>query len=117
MTEPTKPTVDMPFKEALDELTGFEIIGIQNHYGLDLERLGGIRSVVGAVWAYANRTTRTSWSTVESMTLNQLYGYFARPDEDPDGDQGKDSTQPEPRPVDSPNSASPRASRKSSTSR
>lgn len=113
MTEPIKPTVAEPFEDALQELTGFEVIGIQNHYGTEMERLGGIRSLCGAVWAYENRTVKTSWAQVEAMTLRELSGYFAeQTDDDPDRDLGKGVT-----PNGSQPSASPRATRQSSTTR
>lgn len=88
----TEPTINLPFDEALKDLTGFEVLGIQRHYGLDMERLGGIRSMIGAVWAFENRQAKTDWSTVERMTLRELNEYFAEPDPDPESDQGKGST-------------------------
>ena len=95
MTEPEPPAgprVDVPFKEALNGLTGFEAIGVQKHYGADLEKLGGVRSMCGTVWAYENRREKVSWQVVEAMTLAQLKGYFAEEDPDPDSEQGKESS-------------------------
>lgn len=100
-----KPTLDMPFDEALKELTGFEVIGIQQHYGAELERLGGIRSMMGAVWAFENRREKTSWRAVEGRTLRQINGYFAQRDPDPESEQGKESAGSEPTPGASPTSA------------
>lgn len=91
MTEPAAPTVDMPFDEAIKELTGFEIIGIQKHYGTEFEKLGGIRSMIGAVWAFENRNERLSWAAVEGRTLREISGYFAERSPDPESDQGKAS--------------------------
>lgn len=68
--------VDLPLSEAVEELTGFEVLGIQTHYGSTMEQLGAIKLVLGAVWAYANRAEKTSWQKVESMTLKQLNSYF-----------------------------------------
>ncbi len=84
-----EPSVDLPFDEAIQELTGFEVIAAQRHYGTELEHMGGVRSLCAAVWAYRNRVERTDWATVERMSLRDLHGFFAEPDPDPDSDQGK----------------------------
>ncbi len=88
-TERAAPVVDLPIKEALQELTGFEVIGIQKHYGTLLEKLGGACTLMGAVWAYENRREKTSWVAVESRSMHALEHYFADNDPDPDSDQGK----------------------------
>lgn len=88
--EPIKPTVDLPLKDAIEELTGFEIIAIQKHYGADINDLGGVRALCGAVWAYENRTAKVSWQTVENMPLRELGGYFAKYNPDADSEQGKE---------------------------
>jgi hypothetical protein len=91
--EPVKPTVALPLREALNDLTGFEVIGIEKHYGRSLEDLGGVRTLCGAVWAYENRdrpkSDPVSWTAVEGWSLRELSGYFAAEDPDPDSDQGK----------------------------
>ncbi len=87
MVEPVKPTIDMPLDEALQELTGFEVIGSQKHYGDQFEKLGGIRTLCAAVWAWENRTAKVSWAAVEGRTLRELSGYFA--ERDPLDEQGK----------------------------
>jgi len=92
MTEPAKPTVDIPLSVAVEELTGFEVIGIQDHFRTTMENLGAIKLVIGACWAYENRTAKTSWSAVEGRTLKELNGFFAEEPEDPDSDEGKGST-------------------------
>jgi hypothetical protein len=92
--EQVAPAVDLPISEAYNELTGFETIGILNHYqARDLGEIGAQRLQMGIVWAFANRKERTTWSTVERMTIRELDGYFAP--EDPAGpmsDQGKESS-------------------------
>lgn len=90
MTEEIKPTLDMPLKEAINELTGFEVIGIQKHYGAQFEQLGGIQAICGTVWAFENRTVKTEWSAIERRTIRELNGYFAERDADPESDQGND---------------------------
>jgi hypothetical protein len=87
MIEEIKPTADLPFEEALRELTGFEIIGIQLHYKEELEKLGGMKSLMGAVWAYENRIVKVPWPVIEAMTLNQLAGYFPDKNPDPESEQ------------------------------
>jgi hypothetical protein len=97
MTEPAKPTLDIPLSEAVQGLTGFEVIAIQERYRTTMEHLGAIKLTLGTVWAWENRTTKTSWPTVESRTLKDLNGYFAaEPDdtdaEEPDSELGKRSS-------------------------
>ena len=93
------PLVPVPLEEALNDLTGFEVIGIQNHYGTELEKLGGARTLLGAVWAYRNRTETTSWHQVESMTMRDLDATFAKRDPDPDSEQGNLSNSGGPTPA------------------
>ncbi len=96
------PTVDMSIGDAVQELTGFEAIGIEKRFGARLEDLGGIPLVIGLVWAYENRTAKRSWGSVEHMTVRDLTGYFAPDPEDvnpeePDSEAGKgDSSDSEP---------------------
>jgi hypothetical protein len=74
--EPIKPTVDFPLSEAADELTGFEIIAIEKHYGrLDTLVLGQL--TVGFVWAFENRATKRTWAEIEAWSMAALNGYFA----------------------------------------
>lgn len=100
MLEPIKPTSELPFEEAIQELTGFEVIGISKHYGVEFEKLGGLRSLMGTVWAFENRTAKTDWHKIEAMTLRELNGYFPEKDPDPDSDQGKGLSTPEESPSD-----------------
>jgi len=90
-TEETKPVVDIPFAEALQELTGWEMLGIGKRYGQEFNDLGPLKVLMGTIWSYENRTAKTEWSHVERMTLSQLEGYFAQPDPDPESDQGEGS--------------------------
>lgn len=90
-------TVDLPLSVAVEELTGFEVIAIQTHFHADFNDLGGVRSLLGTVWAYGNRDGKTlSWPVVKAMTLKQMNQIFAPepgdtdPD-DPDTDMGKGS--------------------------
>ena len=96
----TKPTVDMPLDEALQDLTGFEVLGIESHYGQHLERLSGSQALIGAVWAYENRGAKTAWNVIEKMTVRELGGYFGARDPGPDSDQGKGSSTGESPPND-----------------
>jgi hypothetical protein len=91
------PVSDLPLSVAVEELTGFEVIAIQTHFRTDFSELGGVRSLLGAVWAYANRDGKTmSWNAVKALTLKQMNGMFApEPNDadptDPDTDMGKAS--------------------------
>jgi hypothetical protein len=92
--EPDAPTLDLPLQAAIEEMTGFEALGIEKRYGRKLEELGGMALTIGVVWVYENRREKTSWVTVEQRTLRQLNGYFAQPPDDinedePDSPLGK----------------------------
>jgi len=89
MSEEVKPTADVPLEEAVQELTGFEVLGIQKRFGTDFEKLGGLQALIGTVWALENRQVKTDWSTVERMTIKQLNGYFPEREPDPEGEQGE----------------------------
>ncbi|WP_112277148.1 hypothetical protein [Lentzea terrae] len=82
----------LPLEQSIKGLTGFEVIAAQKRYGMDFEKLGGIRTLVATVWAYENRAEKTSWQAIEGMTLSELESYFPEPDLDPESDQGKGST-------------------------
>lgn len=93
-TEPdVKPGTDLTLKEALDSLTGFEVLGIEQRFSRHLEELGGMSTLLGAVWAIENRHDKVSWANVCGRTMRELNGYFTADDDgiDPDGEQGKES--------------------------
>lgn len=89
------PILDVPLSDAVQELTGFETLQVERRYNSKLEDLGGISLTIGVVWAYENRGgNKRTWSSVESMTVRELTGYFAsEPDDvnedEPDSDAGK----------------------------
>jgi len=95
MTEVPARISDLPLSAAVEELTGFEVIAIQNHFKADFQELGGVRSLLGAVWAYGNRDGATlSWNAVKALTLKQMNDLFApepvdADPSDPDTDLGK----------------------------
>lgn len=86
---------DLPLSVAVEELTGFEVIAIQTHFKCDFAELGGVRSLLGAVWAYGNRDGASmSWPAVKALTLKEMNGMFAPEPEDadasdPDSEVGK----------------------------
>lgn len=92
-----KPTHDVPLSVAVEEITGFETLGIEKRYGRKMEELGGTTLLMGVVWVYENRgDKKTSWSAIEARTLRELNGYFpAEPVDadtnEPDSDLGKES--------------------------
>jgi hypothetical protein len=95
----TEPVCDLPMSVAVEELTGFEVIGIEKHFGVTLDALGGISTMIGAVWAYESRAAGkpVPWASVKAKTLRELTEYFAaEPDdvmpEDPDSELGKESS-------------------------
>jgi hypothetical protein len=97
LTDAPARITDLPLSVAVEELTGFEVIAIQKHFGTDFAELGGVRSLLGAVWAYGNRDGQEmSWNAVKSLTLKQMNGMFApepidADTTDPDTDLGKGS--------------------------
>lgn len=92
----TSPVVDIPLSDAVQELTGFEALGVEKRFKTKLEDMGGISLTIGVVWAYENRGDKSrSWASVEQMTFKALSNYFApEPDDidetEPDSDTGKD---------------------------
>lgn len=98
MTEvPPAPVVDIPLSVAVEEMTGFETIAVENHFKKEFNSLGGVKSLIGAIWVYANRDgKKMDWNAVKAMTLKQMQGFFApSPDDpiedDPHSDLGKES--------------------------
>ncbi len=55
MGMPNRHGVDLPISEAAKDLTGFEVIGIEEHYGRPFENIGATRLLLGCVWAFSNR--------------------------------------------------------------
>lgn len=92
------PVLEIPLTDAVEELTGFEALQLQNRFKTKLEDLGGVALTIGVVWAYENRNgQKRSWASVENMTFGELTGYFAKPPDDvdesePDSDSGKDDS-------------------------
>jgi hypothetical protein len=75
--EPIKPTCPWPLSVAVEELTGWEVIEIEKHFGLPMEKLGGTRILVGVVHAFENRDgNKASWTDIEKMSIRELNGYF-----------------------------------------
>ncbi len=97
MTDAPARVTDLPLSVAVEELTGFEVIAIQTHFKTDFAELGGVRSLLGAVWAYGNRDGASmSWNAAKSLTLKEMNGKFAPEPidadaSDPDTDLGKES--------------------------
>jgi hypothetical protein len=91
------PVVDIPLSAAVEELTGFEVIAVESYFHTDFQNLGGMKTLIGAVWVYGNRDGRTmDWNAAKGMTLKQMQGYFApEPDDpledEPDSEVGKGS--------------------------
>lgn len=82
---PVKPTLDVPLSVAVEELTGFEVLGVQKRFRKNMDGLGGAEILMGTVWAYENRDGKTaSWQTIEAMTMRELTGYFEAEPEEPE---------------------------------
>jgi hypothetical protein len=85
------PTVDIPLDEALEELTGFEIIAIGKRFKCHVTELDPLLSLSASVWAFENRDGRIrSWESVLAMSQREVVEYFADPAPDPDSDEGKE---------------------------
>lgn len=97
MTVAAPAQIDLPLSAAVEELTGFEIIAIETHFKSDFDSLGGVKTLLGTIWVYANRgDQKMSWVDVKSLTVKQMQNTFLpEPEdtdpEDPDSDTGKDS--------------------------
>lgn len=89
--EPTSTDERLPLDEAVESLTGFEVLDIEKHYGKSVDDIGAIALMYGVIHAYENRDGRKlSWAGVKAMTLKEARAYFADPVVDPDSDEGKD---------------------------
>ena len=82
-----KATLDMPLEEAINDLTGFEVLAIEREFGDRMENLGGIRTLMGTIWAYENRDAKRPWADVKAMTMKEMQAYFAKKSPDPESDQ------------------------------
>jgi len=93
MLEDIKPSIDLPFDEAIQELTGFEVMAISKHYNAEFEKLGAIKTLMGVVWAFECRTHKTEWVDIQNRSIRELHGFFAAPDnKDPESTQNLEST-------------------------
>jgi hypothetical protein len=92
-----QPLTDLPLSAAVEELTGFETLAIEAHFRQQFNDLGGVKSLIGAAWAYGNRNGQTlSWNAIKALTLKQLGGLFGDEPQDadesePDSELGKGS--------------------------
>lgn len=85
-----KPTLDIPMSEAMQRLTGFEIVKIKKQLKRpSLADADPIETMYGVMWAYENRTHPVTWDAVMSMEMNEVQGYFAPEPVEPDGDMGE----------------------------
>jgi hypothetical protein len=87
---------ELPLSVAAEELTGWEVLDIQGHFKQDMDDLGTVKLLIGAVWVYECRRTGTKvpWGQIKSMALKTLSGYFAAEPDDPDtaDELGKDAS-------------------------
>lgn len=89
----------------MESLTGFEVIAIEEHFRGTIDNIGGVKLTLGVVWAYRNRTAKTSWGDVKAMSLKELNTFFAEPPDTPDDEVGKGSPADEPPTQHSPTGA------------
>ena len=76
--------MDKPkMSEFVKTLTGFEILAIEDHFHREFNELGGMRALMGSVWALANRTSKVGWSEVKAMSIADMEQHFA-PEDDND---------------------------------
>lgn len=93
------PKCAVPMSVATEELTGFEVLGIEKHFGVSLDRIGTISLMIGVIWALESRAASrpASWAAIKNMTIKDMSEYFppepddAMPDE-PDSELGKASS-------------------------
>ncbi|WIM99392.1 hypothetical protein ACTOB_003043 [Actinoplanes oblitus] len=65
----------------MNDLNGFEYMGIQKKFGQPFEKLSGAERAMGVYWALVNRKESTPWSVVEKIPMYELVGYFQPEDE------------------------------------
>lgn len=89
MTDPsitTPPVCELPLSTAVEELTGYELLKLEQHFKKEFSDLGATKVAMGVVWAYECRRVERiiPWPDVEQMTLRQYGSYFAPEPEDPE---------------------------------
>jgi hypothetical protein len=97
MSEPTPPAAVAPgtmrMSEAIESLTGFETIGIEDRCGRDMDALSGTRLTIGVVASMLKRSglsTKDAWISAQAMSLKQLNEWFApEPEVDVEDEPGK----------------------------
>lgn len=82
---------EKPLSEAMKDLTGFELMGIEDHFHTTIDKMSGLRAMYGVVWALENRAEKTSWVAVKQLTLGEIENYF--PEEDDMDDTPLSQTQ------------------------
>lgn len=86
------PTCQWPLSVAVEELTGFEVIGIEKRFGSKMEDLGATELLMGTVWAFENRNgSKVDWNAVQAKTMREMNGYFQEEPKEPDDEVGKGS--------------------------
>lgn len=89
----TEPQIDIPLSEAVESLTGFEVIAVQKHFNKQLDDMGGVELLMAAVWAWRKRANETTtWNDVKAMTIRDLKSFFPEEPREPDGEMGKESS-------------------------
>ena len=97
-TDPTTTTPDadaskMNSEEMMRSLGGFEEIAIAQRFGSDLLQLGGTMATRALVFVDLRRRgakDSEAYKTAMDMTLGDVQDRFVVPDEDEDGETGKD---------------------------
>ena len=93
-----KPTCQWPLLEAIEELTGCEIIAIEREFKCHVESLSQHQTIIGVVWAFENREHERTWAEIKSLRRKELTGYFQpepKDDEDPLSEESLDSKEPD----------------------
>lgn len=80
----TRPTMS----EAMESLTGFDVTAIEDHWGIELDKLSGMKLSLGVVAMLNKRgglSTKDAWQTAKSLTMRELNDHFRT---EPDGVSG-----------------------------
>ena len=88
----------MRMSEAVESLTGFETIAVEDHFGKPWEELSGTRLTLGVIAMLHKRdgmSARDAWQAAKGMTVGQINAFFADEphaelDGEPSDEPGKD---------------------------
>ena len=85
-----EPKLNMPMSEAMQRLTGYEMLKIKKQLKRTSIADGDpIETMYAVMWAFENRNAPTTWDSVMALEMHEVQGYFQPEPADPDGEAGE----------------------------